>query len=59
MEVTRKVVSRNIEEDEKNISRRIITMTARFSMNENTALRKKIKTCNEEAVVVNFKKEII
>ena len=59
MEVTRKVVSRNIEEDEENISRRIITMTARFSMNENTALRKKIKTCNEEAVVVNFKKGII
>lgn len=54
MEVTRKVVSRNIEEDEENISRRIITMTAMFSMNEDTALRKKIKTCNEEAVVVKL-----
>ena len=34
----------------------MITRTARFSMNEEAALRKKIKTCNEEALVLKLEK---
>ena len=34
----------------------MITRRARFSMNEETALRKKIKTCNEEALVLKLEK---
>ena len=33
-------------------SRRVITRTARFSMNEEAAVRTKIKTCNEEPLLV-------
>ena len=54
-EVNRNEVSRNIDKDEGD-SRRMITRTARFSMNEEAALRKKIKTCNEEAVVLKLEK---
>ena len=35
----------------------MITRTARFSMNEETAVRKKIKTCNKEPLIVKLKKE--
>ena len=33
-----------------------ITRTARFSMNEEAAVRKKIKTCNEEPLVLKLEK---
>ena len=33
-----------------------ITRTARFSMNEEAAVRKKIKTCNEEPLLVKLEK---
>ena len=35
----------------------MITRTARFSMNEETAVRKKIKTCNKEPLIGKLKKE--
>ena len=35
----------------------MITKTARFSMNEEEAKRKKIKTCNEELLVVKLQKK--
>ena len=54
-EVNRNEVNRNIEKDEED-TRRMITRTARFSMNEEAALRKKIKTCNEEALVLKLEK---
>ena len=54
-EVNRNEVSRNIDKDEGD-SRRMITRTARFSMNEEAALRKKIKTCNEETLVLKLDK---
>ena len=34
----------------------MITTTARFSMEEEAGLRKKIKTCNEEALVLKLEK---
>ena len=34
----------------------MITRAARFSMNEEAALRKKIKTCHEEALVLKLEK---
>ena len=34
----------------------MITRTARFRKNEETAVRKKIKTCNEEQLVVKLEK---
>ena len=34
----------------------MITRTARFSMNEEAAVRKKIKTCNEEPLLVKLEK---
>ena len=54
-EVNRNEVNRNIEKDEED-TRRMITRTARFSKNEEAALRKKIKTCNEEALVLKLEK---
>ena len=54
-EVNRNEVSRNIDKDEED-NRKIITRTARFSMNEEATLRKKIRTCNEEALVLKLKK---
>ena len=45
--------SENIYEDSR---RRVITRTARFSMNEEAAVRKKIKTCNEEPLLVKLEK---
>ena len=54
-EVNRNEVSRNIDKDEGD-SRRMITRTARFIMNEEAALRKKIKTCNEETLVLKLDK---
>ena len=35
----------------------MISRTARFSMNEEAALRKKIKTCNEEVLVLKLGKK--
>ena len=43
--VNRKEVGENSEESYED-SRRLITRTARFTMNEEAAVRKKIKTCN-------------
>ena len=54
--VNRKEVSENSEEGYED-SRRMITKTARFSMNEEEAKRKKIKTCNEELLVVKLQKK--
>ena len=34
----------------------MITRTVKFSMNEEAALRKKIKTCNEEALLLELEK---
>ena len=34
----------------------MITRTARFSMKEEAAVRKKIKTCNEDSFVVKLEK---
>ena len=54
-EVNRNEVNRNIEKDEED-TRRMIIRTTRFSMNEEAPLRKKIKTCNEEALVLKLEK---
>ena len=53
--VNRKEVRENSEESYED-SRRVITRTARFSMNEEAAVRKKIKTCNEEPLLVKLEK---
>ena len=53
--VKRKAVSENSEESYED-SRRVVTRTARFSMNEKAAVRKKIKTCNEEPLLVKLEK---
>ena len=53
--VNRKEVRKNSEESYED-SRRVITRTARFSMNEEAAVRKKIKTCNEEPLLVKLEK---
>ena len=55
-EVNRNEVNWNIEKDEEN-TRRMITRTVRFSMNEEAALRKKIKICNEEALALKWEKK--
>ena len=54
-EVTRNEISRNIDKDEED-TRIMITKTAKFSMNEKSILRKKIKTWNEEALVLILEK---
>ena len=56
--IKRKEVSRNSEKSDEN-SRKMITRTARFSMNKEIAVRKKTETCNDEPLVVNLKKETI
>ena len=53
--VNRKEVSENTEESQED-SRRMITRTDRLSMNDEAAVRKKIKTCNEEPLVVKLEK---
>ena len=53
--VNRKEVRENSEESYED-SRRMITRTARFSMKEEEAVRKKIKTCNEEPLVLKLEK---
>ena len=53
--VNRKEVSENSEESYED-SRRMITRTARFSMKEEEAVRKKIKACNEEPLVLKLEK---
>ena len=46
---------RSVETDkDEEVTRRMITMTARFSMNKGAALRTKIKTCNEDALVLKL-----
>ena len=56
--VNRKEVSGNFEESYED-SKRMITRTTRFSMNEEAAGRKKITTCSEERLVVKLEKEKI
>ena len=53
--VNRKEVSENAEEGYKD-SRRMITRTARFNMNKEAGVRKKIKACNEEPLVMKLEK---
>ena len=53
--LNRKEVSENAGESYEN-SRRMITRTVRFSMNEEAAVRKKIKTSNEEKLLVKLEK---
>ena len=53
--VNRKEVSRNSKQSDEG-SRRMITRTARFCLSEETAVRKKIKTCNEDPLVVKLEK---
>ena len=53
--VNRKEVKENSEESYED-SRRVITRTARFSMNEEAAVRKKMKSCNEEPLLVKLEK---
>ena len=53
--VNRKEVSENAEEIYED-SKRMIARTSRFSMNEEAAVRKKIKTCNEEPLLVKLEK---
>ena len=45
----------NIEKDEED-NRRMIKRTARFNVNEETSLKKKIKTCNEKAIAQKLEK---
>ena len=54
-EVNRNEVNRNMEKDEED-TRKMITRTAGFSMNEESALRKKIKTYNKETLVLKLEK---
>ena len=51
--VNRKAVIQNIEKDEED-TRRMMKRTSRFSMNEEEVLRKKIKTRNEEVLVLKL-----
>ena len=53
--VNRKEFSENTEESYED-TRRMITRTARFSMNEEAVVRKKIKTYNEKLLVVKLEK---
>ena len=53
--VSRKKVRWNSEKSDED-NRRMSTRTSRFSMNEEVALAKKIKTCNEESLVVKLEK---
>ena len=54
-EVNRNEVNWNIEKDEEDTSRMILR-TVRFSMNDEVVLKKKIKACNEEALVLKLEK---
>ena len=54
-EVNRNEVNWNIEKDEED-TRRMILRTVRFSMNDEVVLKKKIKACNEEALVLKLEK---
>ena len=53
--VNRKAVIQNIEKDEED-TRRMMKRISRFSMNEEEVLRKKIKTRNEEVLVLKLEK---
>ena len=53
--VNRKELKENTEESYGEC-RRMIIKTARFSMNQEAAVRKKIKACNEESLVVKLEK---
>ena len=53
--VNRKEVNENAEKGYKD-SRRMITRTASFTMNKEAWVRKKIKACNEEPLVVKPEK---
>ena len=51
--LNRKAVIQNIEKDEEDTGR-MMKRTSRFSMNEEEVLRKKIKTRNEEVLVLKL-----
>ena len=53
--VNRTEVSGNSEQNKQD-SRRMITRTARFNMNKEAAVRKKINSSNEEPLVVKIEK---
>lgn len=53
--VSRKKVRWNSEKSDED-NRRMTTRTSRFSMNEEVALTKKIKICNEESLVAKLEK---
>ena len=53
--VNRTEVNGNSEQNKQD-SRRMITRTARFSMNKEAAVRKKINSSNEEPLVVKIEK---
>ena len=52
--LNRKEISESSEESYEDI--RVITRTARFSMNEEEVVRKKIKTCNKEPLLGKLEK---
>ena len=53
--VSRKKVRWNSEKSDED-NRRMTTRTSRFSMNQEVALTKKIKICNEESLVAKLEK---
>ena len=53
--VSRKKVRWNSEKSDED-NRGMTTRTSRFSMNEEVALTKKIKICNEESLVAKLEK---
>ena len=54
--VNRKEVSQKLEKNQEDTNKIMITRTARISMNEEAALRKKIKSCNKEELVLKPEK---
>ena len=44
------------QNDIKSIERRIVTRTARYTINEKTATEKIIKECNNETIQIKMKK---
>ena len=52
--LNRNEISESSEESYEDI--RVITRTARFSMNEEEVVRKKIKTCNKEPLLGKLEK---
>ena len=55
-EVVNRKKNNRISEENDEDNRRMITTTARFSLNKKVAVRMKIKTCNEEPLVLKLEK---